>query len=84
MIAPTFHQSILKTFVPDFNRNANNLVELLRKEVVGRVCDIHDYMSSATVDVLLETVMGTKKTKEAKSSFHYAKAVMESVCHFFC
>lgn len=77
MIAPTFHQSILKTFMPVFNKNADELVEILRKEVVGKICDIHDYMSGTTVDVLLETVMGVKKTKEEKTSFKYAKAVME-------
>ena len=53
MIVPTFHQSILKTFVPVFSKNANDLVELLRNEVVGKVCDVHDYTSEATVDVLL-------------------------------
>ncbi|KAJ3648797.1 hypothetical protein Zmor_020573 [Zophobas morio] len=84
MIAPTFHQSILKTFMPVFNKNANDLVQLLRSEVVGKVCDVHDYMSGATVDVLLETVMGVKKAKEAKSSFKYAKAVMDmcGILHF--
>ncbi|RZC31808.1 cytochrome P450 monooxygenase CYP4G7, partial [Asbolus verrucosus] len=84
MIAPTFHQTILKTFVPVFNKNANELVEQLRKDTLREICDIHDYMSSATVDVLLETVMGVKKTKEAKSSFRYAKAVMDmcTILHF--
>ena len=53
MIAPTFHQSILKTFMPVFNKNANDLVELLRSEVLGKICDVHDYMSGTTVDVLL-------------------------------
>lgn len=77
MIAPTFHQSILKTFLSIFNKNAQDLVELLRRDAVDQICDIHDYMSGATVDVLLETVMGVKKTKEEKSSFKYAKAVME-------
>ncbi|XP_063904018.1 cytochrome P450 4g15-like [Zophobas morio] len=84
MIAPTFHQSILKTFMPVFNKNANDLVELLRSEVLGKICDVHDYMSGTTVDVLLETVMGVKKTQESKSSFAYAKAVMDmcSIIHF--
>lgn len=77
MIAPTFHQSILKTFIPVFNKNAASLIDQLRNEALDQICDIHDYMSGTTVDVLLETVMGVKKTKEATSSYKYAKAVME-------
>lgn len=52
MIAPTFHTSILKTFVPVFNKNADRLVECLKKEL-GAVFDVHDYMSGTTVDILL-------------------------------
>jgi cytochrome P450 family 4 len=56
MIAPTFHQSILKTFIPVFNQNAKDLVDQLRNNVLNQICDIHDYMSGATVDVLLGTL----------------------------
>lgn len=62
--------------MPIFNRNANDLVELFKKDVVGKVCDVHDYMSGTAVEVLMETVMGVKKTKAAESSSIYAKAVM--------
>nr|QLL22066.1 cytochrome P450 [Tribolium confusum]UXX17146.1 CYP4G7 [Tribolium confusum] len=84
MIAPTFHQSILKTFIPVFNKNAASLIDQLRNEALDQICDIHDYMSGTTVDVLLETVMGVKKTKEATSSYKYAKAVMDmcTILHF--
>lgn len=52
MIAPTFHTSILKSFVPVFNKNANRLIASLKKEI-GTVFDVHDYLSGTTVDVLL-------------------------------
>nr|WCC58132.1 cytochrome P450 [Pharsalia antennata] len=76
MIAPTFHSSILKSFMPVFNKNANNLLESLKKEE-GRVFDVHDYMSGTTVDTLLETAMGVKKTDEDNTGFEYAMAVMK-------
>ncbi|VEN62466.1 unnamed protein product [Callosobruchus maculatus] len=75
MIAPTFHTSILKSFVPVFNRNANNLISQFKKEL-GNEFDVHDYMSGATVDTLLETAMGVRKTEEDNTGFDYAMAVM--------
>ncbi|XP_030750790.1 cytochrome P450 4g1-like [Sitophilus oryzae] len=76
MIAPTFHSSILKSFFPVFNKNANRLLEKLEKEK-GKLFDCHDYMSGATVDTLLETAMGVEKTDKDNTGFAYAKAVMD-------
>lgn len=44
LIAPAFHQNVLKSFVSIFNSNSLDVVEKLRKEV-GKVFDVHDYMS---------------------------------------
>ncbi|KAG4071250.1 hypothetical protein HA402_003954 [Bradysia odoriphaga] len=52
LIAPAFHQLVLKSFVGAFNRNSWQLVNRLRNEV-GREFDVHDYMSEVTVDILL-------------------------------
>lgn len=52
LIAPTFHQLVLKSFVGAFNRNSFRLVDRLKKEM-GREFDVHDYMSEVTVDILL-------------------------------
>ncbi|CAG9861388.1 unnamed protein product [Phyllotreta striolata] len=75
MIAPTFHSSILKSFMPVFNKQARNLVAQFRKEQSNEF-DCHDYMSSATVDTLLETAMGVSKTSDENTGFEYAMAVM--------
>ncbi|XP_056642364.1 cytochrome P450 4g1-like [Diorhabda sublineata] len=75
MIAPTFHTSILKSFMPVFNKNAAALVASFRKEQ-GKIFDCHDYMSSTTVDTLLETAMGVTKTSSDNTGFDYAMAVM--------
>lgn len=54
LIAPTFHQLVLKSFVSAFNRNSWKLVKRLKKEAEGdKEFDIHDYMSEVTVDILL-------------------------------
>ncbi|KAL6440484.1 hypothetical protein ACFW04_003185 [Cataglyphis niger] len=75
-IAPTFHMSILKTFVPLFYENSMDLVRRLRDEV-GKEFDCHDYLSAVTVDILTETAMGVRKEKREKTGYDYAMAVMK-------
>lgn len=53
LIAPAFHQLVLKSFIGAFNRNSLRLVERLEKEVGRNEFDVHDYMSEVTVDILL-------------------------------
>ncbi|KAI7815579.1 cytochrome p450 [Rhyzopertha dominica] len=77
IIAPTFHSSILKSFVPIFNKQSRHVVNKLRKEI-GKEFDVHDYMSGTTVDILLETAMGVRKgDNEDDTGFDYAMAVMK-------
>uniref|UniRef100_A0A1B0GJR2 Cytochrome n=1 Tax=Lutzomyia longipalpis TaxID=7200 RepID=A0A1B0GJR2_LUTLO len=76
IIAPAFHQNVLKTFVNIFNSNSRAVVERLKKET-GKVFDVHDYMSEVTVDILLETAMGTARTSQNHDGFEYAMAVMK-------
>jgi cytochrome P450 family 4 len=76
LIAPAFHMNILKSFIPTFNDNSKFVIKKLTKEV-GKEFDVHDYMSEATVDILLETAMGSKRTSEDEEGFRYAMAVMD-------
>lgn len=76
LIAPAFHQNVLKTFIDVFNDNSLAVVARMKKEV-GKVFDVHDYMSEVTVDILLETAMGSNRTGENKEGFDYAMAVMK-------
>lgn len=52
LIAPAFHQNILKTFIGTMNSNSLNIVKRMEK-VMGGVFDCHDYMLEVTVDILL-------------------------------
>nr|NP_525031.1 cytochrome P450 4g1 [Drosophila melanogaster]Q9V3S0.1 RecName: Full=Cytochrome P450 4g1; AltName: Full=CYPIVG1 [Drosophila melanogaster]AAF45503.1 cytochrome P450 4g1 [Drosophila melanogaster]ABY20430.1 GH01123p [Drosophila melanogaster]CAA15672.1 EG:165H7.1 [Drosophila melanogaster] len=76
MIAPTFHQSILKSFVPTFVDHSKAVVARMGLEA-GKSFDVHDYMSQTTVDILLSTAMGVKKLPEGNKSFEYAQAVVD-------
>lgn len=76
LIAPTFHLNVLKSFIDLFNANSRDVVEKLRKEN-GKEFDCHDYMSEATVEILLETAMGVSKKTQDQSGYDYAMAVMK-------
>lgn len=52
LIAPAFHQNVLRSFVGTFNSNSLNVVKRMEKDI-GHVFDVHDYMSETTVDILL-------------------------------
>lgn len=76
LIAPTFHLSILKGFIDLFNANSRDVVTKIRQEN-GKTFDCHDHLSEATVEILLETVMGVSKKTQGKSGYDYAIAVMK-------
>lgn len=76
LIAPTFHLNVLKGFIELFNANSRATVEKLRKQE-GKTVDVHDYMSEATVEILLETAMGVSKKTQDQSGLDYALAVMK-------
>lgn len=76
LIAPAFHMNVLKTFVNVFYGNSLHLITKLQKEV-GKEFDIHGYLSNTTVDILLETAMGSKISSENLGGHDYAVAVMK-------
>jgi len=76
LIAPTFHLNVLKSFIDLFNANSRQTCDKLRKEI-GKEFDCHDYMSEATVEILLETAMGVSKKTQDQSGYDYAMAVMK-------
>ncbi|XP_036318645.1 cytochrome P450 4g1-like [Rhagoletis pomonella] len=77
MIAPTFHQSILKSFVPTFVKHSQNVANRLEARFLGQEFDVHSHMSQTTVEILLSTAMGMKKLPEGKECVRYADAVVE-------
>uniref|UniRef100_A0A1A9WPJ5 Cytochrome P450 n=1 Tax=Glossina brevipalpis TaxID=37001 RepID=A0A1A9WPJ5_9MUSC len=76
MIAPTFHQSILKSFIPTFVKHSKTVCNRLNA-TIGQEFDAHKYMSETTVNILLTTVMGVKEEPETENSAKYAQAVMD-------
>ncbi|XP_073831826.1 cytochrome P450 4g1-like [Musca autumnalis] len=76
MIAPTFHQAILKSFIPTFVQHSKRVIERMSLEM-GKEFDVHNYMSQVTVETLLSTVMGVKNLPPPNKCLEYAKAVID-------
>lgn len=76
LIAPAFHQNVLKSFIGTFNNNSLSVVKRLGKEV-GKVFDIHDYMSETTVDILLGELMAKIEHCKANVSTKW------KICFFY-
>ena len=52
LIAPTFHHNVLKSFIGLFNKNSKTIINKMEREI-GKTFDVHDYMSTVTVDILI-------------------------------
>ncbi|XP_073832999.1 cytochrome P450 4g1-like isoform X2 [Musca autumnalis] len=76
MIAPTFHQAILKSFLPTFVEHSKRVSERMSREM-GKEFDAHKYLSQVTVEILLSTVMGVKKLPHPDKCLEYAEAVVD-------
>lgn len=77
MIAPTFHQSILKSFVPTFDKFSQEVAKHLETLMGDKEFDVHEHMSETTVKILLSTAMGLKNAPLGSTCAKYAKAVMD-------
>ncbi|KAK7790567.1 hypothetical protein R5R35_002023 [Gryllus longicercus] len=80
LIAPAFHQHVLKGFVPLFAAHGRALVERLRAHAAaggGAPFDVHGPLGAATVDILLETAMGVTKETDGVNGCEYAAAVIK-------
>ena len=77
LIMPSFHVNNLKRFLGVFNDHALLLVESLREKVGKEEFDIHSYLSTCTMDVLLETVMGISKDTLGNQAFKYSQSVQK-------
>lgn len=77
LIAPAFHMNVLKTFMNIFHQNSLMVVDKLQKEV-GKVFDVHDYMSEATVDILLgKSFEFLKEARKLKPNYPSQKPLWE-------
>lgn len=58
IITPTFHFKILEQFVTVFNREAETMVDLMRKHVGGKEFDVYSYVTLMALDSVCGRVSG--------------------------
>uniref|UniRef100_A0A1I8PH65 Cytochrome P450 n=1 Tax=Stomoxys calcitrans TaxID=35570 RepID=A0A1I8PH65_STOCA len=78
IITPTFHFQILEDFLKVFDTQSTILVKCLEQKADGRTAfDIQPYIGLYTLDVVVETAMGTKVNAQTNNNLVYASAVHE-------
>ncbi|GFG37750.1 hypothetical protein Cfor_02942, partial [Coptotermes formosanus] len=75
MITPTFHFTILDSFVEVFSEKGEILISKLRKEVGSQGFNICPYITKCTLDIICETAMGTPVHAQDDRGSDYVKAV---------
>ncbi|PNF35384.1 Cytochrome P450 4C1 [Cryptotermes secundus] len=78
MITPTFHFSILDSFVEVFSEKSEILVKKLQKEVGSPGFDMFPYVTHCALDIICETAMGTPvNAQEEAESSTYVRALYD-------
>ncbi|PNF27072.1 Cytochrome P450 4C1, partial [Cryptotermes secundus] len=77
MITPTFHFSILDSFVEVFSDKSEILVSKLQKEVGSQGFNIYPYITKCALDIICETAMGTSTHAQDERGSDYVKAVYD-------
>lgn len=75
LLTPAFHFKILEDFVDVFNRQSERLVEKLEPMADGREFDVFQYVTLCTLDIIMETAMGTDINVQSDRESDYVKAV---------
>ncbi|KAJ8968358.1 hypothetical protein NQ317_000089, partial [Molorchus minor] len=75
ILTPAFHFKILQQFVTIFNKETNNLVEVLRKECNKPETNIMPFITQFTLYSINETSMGVKLRSDNEEDKSYCSAV---------
>lgn len=75
MLTPTFHFTILESFLDVMNEQANVLVNKLNKHVDGEAFNCSIYVALCALDIICETAMGKNIGAQSNDDSKYVRAV---------
>lgn len=76
MITPTFHFKILDTFLDIFYENSEILVKRLEDKAKSKEeFDVYSFITSAALDIICETAMGTKIQAQSREQSPYVNSI---------
>ncbi|KAB7493926.1 Cytochrome P450 4c3 [Armadillidium nasatum] len=75
MLTPAFHFKILEDFIEVFNLHSSKFVTNLKPNANGELFNIFPSITLCTLDIILETAMGTRINAQDKPDSDYVKAV---------
>ncbi|KAK7865494.1 hypothetical protein R5R35_014610 [Gryllus longicercus] len=64
IMMPCFHQNLLKTYVPEFNRKSDVFIELLAEYANGDAFDVKRMTETLGVDIIFETLFGLPSNQQ--------------------
>lgn len=75
IIMPAFNYTFLKDFIAVFDRHSQIFVDKLRNKADGNILNIGEYVNLMTLDIILETAMGTSINAQINEQSEYVEAV---------
>lgn len=76
MLTPTFHFSILNSFVDVYNEHALQLRDhFMKKAIDGTSFDVYPFIGCSALDIICESAMGVSVGAQKSNDSDYVKAV---------
>nr|AZR39458.1 cytochrome P450 [Agasicles hygrophila] len=82
LISPSFHFSILETYIEIFDNVSEIFIQKLNKEVGQSSVDLSPLTTSCTLDIICEAAMDTKLNAQDDQNLEYVRAV-KTMCEIF-
>ncbi|KAB7499154.1 Cytochrome P450 4d2 [Armadillidium nasatum] len=77
MLTPAFHFKILEDFVEVFNQKSSKFVSNLLEKADGKPFNIFPFITLCTLDIILETAMGSNINVQETPNLDYVESIYE-------
>lgn len=82
-MSASFNNQITWSFLPIFNQKANLFVQNVGRHIGKGDFDVMHYCSTCTLDIVLETILGTQMKIQEGENVDFMEALAEYVSYNF-